>query len=141
GVPHLVPVRPRLDRMGDAVHLYDQAPVETDEVEIITAKRRLPPKMKPLGAQQLQLHPQSRLRRRQRLSHGAGSGDDRHGLQALPTRPAAPATLPMKGREKHCEPYASSRYPAPRTVCSMALSKPLSILERRRLMCTSMTLV
>jgi lipoic acid synthetase len=31
--------------------------------------------------------------------------------------------------------------PAPRTVCSMAWSKPLSILARRRLMWTSMTLV
>ena len=39
--------------------------------------------------------------------------------------------------------YSSSRklYPAPRTVCSRGLSKSLSIAWRRRLMCTSMTLV
>src|SRR5690606_23235619 len=50
-----------------------------------------------------------------------------------------PEGRPTKeGGEAH---QASSRYPAPRTVCSMALSKPLSILARRRLMWTSMTLV
>jgi hypothetical protein len=32
-------------------------------------------------------------------------------------------------------------YPAPRMVCSKGRSKPLSILERSREMCTSMTLV
>ena len=32
-------------------------------------------------------------------------------------------------------------YPAPRIVCSKGRSKPLSILERSREMCTSMTLV
>ena len=39
--------------------------------------------------------------------------------------------------------YSSSRklYPAPRTVCSRGLSKSLSIAWRRRLMCTSITLV
>ena len=39
--------------------------------------------------------------------------------------------------------YSSSRklYPAPRTVCSRGLSKSSSIAWRRRLMCTSMTLV
>ncbi|MNT49659.1 hypothetical protein D3C72_1865240 [compost metagenome] len=101
GVPHLVLRRLRLNRMRDAVHLDDQPSIKTDEIEDIASKRRLPPKMKSLGAKQLQLHPQARFRRRQRLSHGAGLGDDRHVLKPSPPgRRCAPSTLPMKGREK-----------------------------------------
>ncbi|MNT74810.1 hypothetical protein D3C72_2136580 [compost metagenome] len=57
GVPHPVPRCLRLNRMRDAVHLDDQPRVETDKVEDIAAKRRLPSKMKSLSAEQLQLHP------------------------------------------------------------------------------------
>ena len=50
-----------------------------------------------------------------------------------------PFSLLSAGPENHLA--SRMTYPAPRTVCSNAWVKPLSIFERSREMCTSMTLV
>ena len=57
---------------------------------------------------------------------------------ASPARPGRTAHRRGAGWRLH---LSRIMYPAPRMVCSSGCAKPLSILERSREMCTSMTLV
>lgn len=44
-------------RMLAAIHLNDDPPIEADEVQIVTSKRRLPANVKPAFAKSLKARP------------------------------------------------------------------------------------
>ena len=66
---------------------------------------------------------------------------ERGGADSLPSAVIQAARHGRFSRRSADHLLSRIMYPAPRTVCSSGCAKPLSIFERSREMCTSMTLV